>query len=59
MMLKTAVIGLSVPVMAASPIGKVIELINELKVKVQNDLDAETKAMAVSVILSLFCDLDF
>ena len=29
-----------------SPVGKVIELIDELKVKVQKDLAAEEKAMA-------------
>merc|ERR1719352_512092 len=37
----------------ASPVTKVIELINELKVKVQKDLEAETKAMAE---YSQFCD---
>jgi hypothetical protein len=53
-MLKTAfVASLAVPAMGASPVGKVIELINELKVKVQNDLDAETKAMAE---YTTFCD---
>lgn len=37
----------------ASPVTKVIELINELKVKVQKDLQAEEKAMAE---YTTFCD---
>jgi chromosome segregation ATPase len=37
----------------SSPVTKVIELINELKVKVQRDLEAETKAMSE---YSAFCD---
>jgi len=36
-----------------SPVGKVIELIDELKVKVQKDLDAESKAIEE---YSTFCD---
>jgi chromosome segregation ATPase len=40
-------------VSAGSPVGKVIELINELKVKVENDLKAEGSAMAE---YSTFCD---
>jgi hypothetical protein len=46
---------LAAPALAASnsPVTKVIELINELKVKVQNDLEAESKSMAE---YSTFCD---
>lgn len=38
---------------AASPVTKVIELINELKVKVQKDLESEAKSMAE---YTTFCD---
>jgi hypothetical protein len=44
---------LFVSVAASSPVTKVIELINELKVKVENDLSAESKAMEE---YSTFCD---
>jgi len=40
-------------VSASSPVTKVIQLINELKVKVQADLEAESKSMAE---YSTFCD---
>jgi len=51
-MIKFAVAG-GVAVQAASPVAKVIELINELKVKVEKDLAAEAKAMEE---YSTFCD---
>jgi len=51
-MIKFAVAG-GVAVQASSPVAKVIELINELKVKVEKDLAAEAKAMEE---YSTFCD---
>jgi len=64
-MLKTVAVASSAVVLASaessstmtnsksSPVGKVIELIDELKVKVQKDLSAEEKAMAS---YTEFCD---
>ena len=40
-----SIVGVAANANSASPVSKVIELINELKVKVQKDLEAETKAM--------------